>query len=956
MRKKLLFWIFLSVIVSANEDKVINENKKENPSIYLDEKPINNQMLKSNDILGKYDKNSSTDITKFKKVSLMDVVLETVSNSDLLKAEREQIIQSEIKLKDAIAGYYPTLNFQSENKGTTMTAVPERRTFKYYNDRNYKFILNQNLYSGGDTSNTIKSLEKKLELEKNQYQIVLQDEITKAIKAYFDVVFANRTVLATESNMKNLNKILEIVQVKYDNGAASIGDLTAIKANVSNSQTQLTKVRSNLTAAMRYYEYMVGENYAQTMPYEKNFNINVSTFDLLYERGIKNNNNILGFYKSIDAEKFNLKSKESGFSPKLDFEAAIDNVMDSDNFKGRTTETYGLFTITFNLYNGGKDKNKILTSYSAIREANFKLEEEKKKLKWNISKLFTSIQSTNESLKSNISEVISLRKMVDAYWEDFNLGHQDLQTLLQGHKQLNSAETELIKYENNNITDFFTLLGYTGDLLAFFDMDPEHPKFIDFSKSNYSQDVYIDDKFLNEKERLEREQEKKDAEELRNSLASKAIKDENIDNFTKNFLAANDEFYTIEMGTFANQNDAVDFIKDKDLDKNAFAYNSIENLVVGSKVVYGIFLNPEAAKVEIDKLPKEIKQKNITVKKVKDVKNNYNEYIVGLKVKTPDPEVKLIEKTNTIEKVKQEKKVAQFQFNEVSKNNFLKANPEFYTINITSFNDKKELEKILTENPALYENSFVYNYSNGTSLVRWDYGIYPTYNDAQKAIETLGDIGDTYYPVVQKISNEQELNNTNIVPEVKEQVKEPEFEYVNVTSKTEYKEAVPFKDGDLKNNKVLEEKVKSFKEKRDPKPTKEKDEPVTKVITKKIEPEVKALPKEVEKKAIKEEIKLTSKKIDPKPIKEKEVQEVKALPKEVERKAIKEKEEIKPTSKRIDPKPIKEKDEPEVKAILNKVEQKQIKEETKPTSKKSDPKPIKEKDEPEVIQSNLGVR
>ena len=923
MRKKLLFWIFLSVIVSANEDKVINENKKENTSIYLDEKPSNNQMLTSNNILGKYDKNSSTDITKFKKVSLMDVVLETVSNSDLLKAEREQVIQTEIKLKDAIAGYYPTLNFETNSGRTQATnnaSLGKDKFYRYFDDRNYKFILNQSIYSGGDTSNTIKNIEKKLEIEKNQYQIVLQDEITKAIKAYFDVVFANRTVLATESNMKNLNKILEIVQVKYDNGAASIGDLTAIKANVSNSQTQLTKVRSNLTAAMRYYEYMVGENYSQTLPYEKNFNINVSTFDLLYERGIRRNTTIMGFYKSIEAEKYNLKSKESGFAPKLDFEVSLDNVMAKENFEEREQAFNALFKLTFNLYNGGKDKNKVLTSYSVIREANFKLDEEKKKLKWNISKLFTSIQSTNESLKSNISEVISLRKMVDAYWEEFNLGHQDLQTLLQGHKQLNSAETELIKYENNNITDFFTLLGYTGDLLAFFDMDPEHSKFIDFSKSNYSQDVYIDDKFLNEKERLEREQEKKDAEELRNSLASKAIKDENIDNFTKDFLAANDEFYTIEMGTFANQNDAVNFIKDRDLDKNAFAYNSIENLVVGSKVVYGIFLNAEAAKVEIDKLPKDIKQKNITVKKVKDVKNNYNEYIVGLKVKTPDPEVKLIEKTNTIEKVKQEKKVAQFQFNEVSKNNFLKANPEFYTINITSFNDKKELEKILTENPALYENSFVYNYSNGTSLLRWDYGIYPTYNDAQKAIETLGDIGDTYYPVVQKISNEQELNNTNIVPEVKEQVKEPEFEYVNVTSKTEFKEAIPLKDGDLKNNKVLEEKVKGFKEKRDPKPTKEKDEPVVKAITKKIEPEVKALSKEVEKKTIKEKV------------------------------------EIKPSSKKIDPKPIKEKDEPEVKAISNKVEQKQIKEETKSTSKRPDPKPIKEKDEPEVIQSNFGVR
>lgn len=790
MKKQLIFLIFLSVILNANEEKIIDENPS--ISVYLDENPSNSKIEKMNDSFGRYERDFNVDMTKYKKVSLMDVVLETVSNSDLLKAAREQVIQSEIKLKDSVAGYYPTLNFEAENGRTQATNVDsgtkDTKFFRYYNDRNYKFILSQNIYSGGETSNTIKSLEKKLNVEKNQYQIVLQEQITKAIKAYFDVVFSYRTVLASESNMENLNRILEIVTIKYDNGAATIGDLTAIKANVSNAQTQLTKVKSKLTESIRYYEYIVGQNYIQTLPYEKNFNINVSTFDLLYERGIKRNSMILNYYESLEAEKFNLKSKRSSFAPKLDFEVSLDNVMDKEDYEEREQEFNALFRLTFNLYNGGKDENKILSAFSVIRELNFKLDEEKKKLKWNISKLFTSIQSTNESLKSNISEVISLRKMVDAYWEEFNLGQQDLQSLLQGHKQLNSAEIELIKYENSNITDFFTLLGYTGDLLAFFDMDPEHPKFIDFTKSNYTQDVYIDDKFLTEKEKLEREEQRKKEEELRNSFANKAIKDENINDFTKRFLITDDNFYTIEIGTFNNQKDAIDFIKNKELDKNSFSYDSIENSKVSSKIAHGVFENIEMAKAEIDKLSKNNSQKTLVIKKVKDIKKSYNDYIVGLKVQTPAPEIKVVEKINTIEKIKQEKKIEEFQFNETIKNTFINSNPEAYTINVTSFNNKKELEKILTENPNLYENSFSYNYSNGTNLIRWNYGIYNTYEEAQKAIEELNKIGAPYYPVIQKVSKEQELYNLNITQNTNEPKKEPEFEYINETSKMEYKE------------------------------------------------------------------------------------------------------------------------------------------------------------------------
>lgn len=823
MKKQFIFWIFLTVILSANEEKLVNENINTNISVYLDEQ------LNNSEINDRYEKDYNADFSKYKKVSLMDVVLETASNSALLKAAREQVIQSELKLKDAMAGYYPTFAFESETGRTQSGSNANDKFFKYYNDRNYKFILSQNIYAGGETSNNVKSLEKELNVNKNKYQLVLQEQITKAIKAYFDVVFAYRTVQASENNMKNLNKILEIVTIKYDNGAATIGDLTAIKANVSNAQTALTKVRSKLVESVRYYEYIVGNNYIETLPYEKNFNINVSTFDLLYERGLKRNRTILNYYESIESEKYNLKSKESAFSPKLDFEVSLDNIMDAEDAESREQNFNGLIKLTFNLYNGGRDKNKILSSFSAIRELNFKLDEEKKKLKWNISKLFTSIKSTNESLKSNISEVISLRKMVEAYWDEFNLGQQDLQSLLQGHKQLNSAEIELIKYESGNITDFFTLLGYTGDLLVFFDMDPEHPKFIDFAKSNYTQNIYIDDKFLSEKERLERKDEQRKEEELRNSLAGKAIKDENINKFIKSFLSANDEFYTIEMGTFNTQEEATIFIKDNDLDSSSFAYSSVNNFILNSKIIHGIYENADIAKIEMNKLSKANSNKSVELKKVKDAKQAYNEYIAGLEVKAPPAEIKIVEKINTIEKIKQEKKIEEFKFSETMKLEFINANPESYTINITSFNDKKELEKILLEKTSLYDKSYEFDYFNGTQLIRWNYGVYKTYNEAQSAMRSLGDNGVLYYPTVQKVSKEQELYNSNILAPVKEAEKTPEFEYIDVSSKTEYKEAVPLKDYVQEKEKPSENQVQDLMKSLD----EDKVEPKNKVLIEK---------------------------------------------------------------------------------------------------------------------------
>ena len=96
----------------------------------------------------------------------------------------------------------------------------------------------------------------------------------------------------------------------------------------------------------------------------------------------------------------------------------------------------------------------------------------------------------------------------------------------------------------------------------------------------------------------------------------------------------------------------IDFIKNKELDKNSFSYDSIENSKVSSKIAHGVFENIEMAKAEIDKLSKNNNQKTLVIKKVKDIKKSYNDYIVGLKVQTPAPEIKVVEKINTIEKIK----------------------------------------------------------------------------------------------------------------------------------------------------------------------------------------------------------------------------------------------------------------------------------------------------------------
>ncbi|RXJ90730.1 hypothetical protein CRV01_06160 [Arcobacter sp. CECT 8983] len=803
---------------------LVNENKK-----LLKENNLNQKEGKKDSLeaVAKDNLNTVTNITEKKsnkkvkgvdtsvytKVKLIDAVLETLAQSEILKSSRENVIQYELKLKNAMAEYYPTVDFEYV-RGRTRSKPndeDELAKFKFFNDEYYKFVLRQNLYSGGSTSYMVKSVAKKFEVAKNQYKIKLDSEIKKAIKAYFDVVFANRSVMVNERNMKKLNKILEIVTIKYDNGAASIGDLTSIKANVANAMTKLVKVKSKFVEALRYYEYIVGTRFEKTLPFEKNFDIKIDDFDKLYKRALENNKNLINYYETIQSEKFKHKSIRGKFEPKVDFELSYKESMQGEDIEEEhEQDVNGKIRVTYNLFNGGRDKNKVLEINSQIRDLNYRLEEEKKKMKWNLSKVHTSITTVSDALKSTIEEVVASRKMVSSYWEAFKLGEQDLQALLQGQKQLNAAETEVVKFEKDQVNDFFSILEITGDLSAFFDVDPENPKFIDFSKSDYKKTVIAKDGqkiSLNLEKKEDKPKKEKIKEEKPKEIDIPELSfEDKINNYIKEFDNFDDESYMIKIGDFKNIYESFAFIKNKNISDNSFSFDVLDNLKIKNIIVHNNFKDENLAKEYISKFKKDNDiDKEVSLIKVKEIKSLYNSYLAGLEIKKPKAKVKIVEK------VRQEKKKKEFSINEAFKQKFLNSDENFYTINVASFSNKKELEDFILAN-NLYEKSFFFKYFSSVELYKLVVGIYSSYENIENDINELVLNNKGIFPVVEKIENIKTQFKDNIDLNIQEK-KDKEYEYISLKEleKQKKKEEEKRKEEEKLRNSILNKQEKKAK-------------------------------------------------------------------------------------------------------------------------------------------------
>lgn len=728
------------------------------------------------------------DFSTYSKVTLKSVILETLSRSNDLKSANEKVIQTELEYKEAYSAYLPTIDFQYSVKkihnletGDESIDTPEHRDF---NEENYKLTLRQSLYSGGATELKIKSLASKLEEAKRKYKIVLEQEIQKAIKAYFDVLFSYQSVIINERNMDKLNKILEITQIKYDSGALSVGDLSAVKANIANASGKLIKVKSDLADAIDFYLYAVGEDFLKTAPFEENFPIELTTIDDLYKDILENNLGLINYRLNIQSTKDKLLNMKATFKPKIDLELNYKNVLDKEEFTANE-ETYDAkITLNYNLFNGGKDTIATMKVFSSLQELNFRYEEEIKKIKWSVSKIFNSIKSLEETLVNTEKEVSASNEMVNSYWEGFQLGEQDLQVLLQGQRQLNGAELDLLKYKQDHLTNIFKLLSEKGELSKYFNIDSDKPDFIDFSNTSpikplikldlsdstknkegntTNQIVELNDK--NETNTTKLEDFNTTSDEFLETVKEDTFED--ILNFKDKFLEANDEDFTVMISEFTNHYDAYEFIKKNRLLDRAFSYEYFSKngeliskksktkvVDVKSNIAYGIYTTVEEATQSIDTIL-EKQDKRYKVVQIKTIKELYNSYIKGLETQV-EPYIVKPKITKT------------FMTNQAFKNKFLSAPPSYFTINVVSFSQINQAENLI-KSENIEKDAFVFRYGRNGEWIKVMFGVFPTYEAATKELNSHPQMMTKYTPVIEKIVQKQALfekyKDFNPIPE-----------------------------------------------------------------------------------------------------------------------------------------------------------------------------------------------
>ncbi|MCS7149962.1 MAG: TolC family protein [Caldimicrobium sp.] len=187
------------------------------------------------------------DYKEFEPKPLGELINKALKIRPEIEFKEKEIEAQKEKIKSVRGEYFPTVDLFT-------TYFQQDKNF--FPDKNYQFLagikLNFPLFTGFSTHAKLQKERATLErknYEKRTVELSIQEEVFTSYKAFLT---SRENLIASQALLAKMEEDYRLIQRKYENGLASIVDVTTIMARLSQARSQLTNSKFDLI--FNYYQ------------------------------------------------------------------------------------------------------------------------------------------------------------------------------------------------------------------------------------------------------------------------------------------------------------------------------------------------------------------------------------------------------------------------------------------------------------------------------------------------------------------------------------------------------------------------------------------------------------------------------------------------------------------------------------------------------------------------------
>ena len=349
------------------------------------------------------------------------------------------------------------------NTGRLTTSL---RTGDTLYPRDYSIGVQQNLFDGFRTSNSVAEAEANVRAGRETLREVERQVLLEAATAYMDVIRDRAIVRLQENNVKVLTRELTATTDRFEVGEVTRTDVSQAKARRARSVSDLDLARGNLKSARARYERVVGNPPRGLIEPGLPWSLLPKSLDEALSIGENENPLVIQALYLEQAARHNVDVIRGELLPSLTLDASYRNgFSESSNLaESERTELTGRLNVP--IYQGGEVSARVRASKHTHVSRLQEVEDARTEVREEIITAWAAFQTTQAQLVSDRTQVEANQTALTGVREEEKVGQRTLLDVLNAEQELLDAQVSLAETRRNNIVAAYTLLSAIGRFTA----------------------------------------------------------------------------------------------------------------------------------------------------------------------------------------------------------------------------------------------------------------------------------------------------------------------------------------------------------------------------------------------------------------------------------------------------------------------------------------------------------
>jgi adhesin transport system outer membrane protein len=399
-------------------------------------------------------------------VTLKQMVEKTISSNPEVQVKYHAYVGAGYERDVVKGGFLPKVDVQSTYRNQENVSGLSNSNGTDIPTWNNELVLRQMIFDGFATSNEVNRLGQAQRVRYYELQSAMQNVTLEFMRSYIDTLRYRQLSDYAKTNYVTHKQLFDRIKERVDAGVARRVDLEQASGRLALAEANLLTEMTNLHDVTARMQRLLGELPPPTLEQPEFYSTGAeaTAVDALRVAYLKNPD-LLSTIEDIQASKYEVKTKEAKYMPRLDLQARKNLGTSNDGRNSTSAADLLELTASFNLFNGFSDKAAISQTIEKLNVSNDLRDKACVDTRQMVTIAYNDIKQLKEQLTYRDAHQKSIENAREAYRKQFDIGQRTLLDLLDTENEYFQAKRAYSNTDFDVQTAYARLYAGQGELL-----------------------------------------------------------------------------------------------------------------------------------------------------------------------------------------------------------------------------------------------------------------------------------------------------------------------------------------------------------------------------------------------------------------------------------------------------------------------------------------------------------